>query len=159
MMGVKPELAMLAAAGADEKTMSELARCLMTAKMRAKTISPENAVIMTWSGAGWGLSFPVDARLETSLGSDYDALILPDGPRSAEKLLSNAHTRRFVSTFFLANRPVVAFGAGKQVLEKLELTGDNLAVFDRADSETTAKALEHILSWQDALVEDEKVAA
>lgn len=157
MTGVKLTLAVLAANGAGERDMAGIGRGLVSSGLTAKTISPENALLMTWAGAGWGISYPVDAKLETSLGSDFDALIIPNGARAVEKLLTNAHSKRFTNTFFLAKRPVVAFGDGVTLLQKLDLdtTSANVLVLPEVNAETMAQAIAHINACIEHALDDE----
>ncbi len=115
-----PAIAILAANGIDENNMTEIQRSLARVGWRAKVISPENGLIHSWAHNAWGHCYPADAKLEVSLGSDFDMLILPHGTRNADRLKTNAHTKRFITAFLLARKPVAAFGSAEDLLKICE---------------------------------------
>jgi deglycase len=108
--------AILAADGFDEHQMTEIQRALVKAKANIKTVAPESGVVNGWQGDSWGHHFHVDAPLGETLGSDFDLLIVPGGSRAAEKLKQNPHTRRIISHFLDANKPIAAIGEGVGLL-------------------------------------------
>jgi len=112
-----PLIAVLAANGVDEKNMTEIQRAFARRGWKPKVISVENGLIHSWAENTWGHCYPVDAKLEVSLGSDFDMLVLPDGQRNADRLKGNPHTRRFINAFLLAGKPVVGFGTAPALLQ------------------------------------------
>lgn len=139
-MNSTPKIALLAASGVSEHEMTAIQRALGAAKMRASVISPENGLIHSWAEGTWGHCYPSDAKLEVSLGSDYDMLIVPGGQRHITKLMANPHTKRFVSAFFLTQKPVAVYSDAQTILATNELAGDNALVlsYDTADGVTEA---------------------
>ena len=109
-------IALLVANGFDENQMTEIQRELIKVKATIKTIAPEQGVVNGWQGAGWGHYFPVNAQINETLGSDFDMLVLPGGERAAAKLKGNLHTKRIVSHFVDAGKPVAAIGSGVGLL-------------------------------------------
>ena len=110
------KIAILAANGFDENHVTAIQRALIKEKAVMKTVAPEQGVVNGWQGAGWGHYFPVDAQIGETLGSDFDYLVLPGGERGTTKLKTNLHTRRIISHFLEAGKPVAAIGAGVGLL-------------------------------------------
>jgi protease I len=112
--GVK--IAILVANGFCEADMTETQRALAEAGANIRIVSPEQGLVNGWTGESWGHHFAVDATLSTALGADYAMVVVPGGQRSHDKLKLTAHTRRFVSSFLMAKKPVVLFDDALNVL-------------------------------------------
>ena len=142
-----PKIALLAASGVSEKEMTAIARALASQKIRPMVITPETGLIHTWGENTWGHCYPSDAKIEVSLGSDYDRLIIPGGQRHVDKLLTNPHTKRFVSAMMAMKKPVVVFAEAEKIMATNGFEGDNAATFAYASDEelqaTCVKMLEH----------------
>lgn len=108
MIGVK--VAVLAANGFDEKDFIAVQRALAEAGASMRIISTDQGLVNGWDGQGWGHNFAVDTPLNSALGVDYDALVIPGGSRSLDKLRLTAHTRRFIGSFMGAMKPVAVMG-------------------------------------------------
>lgn len=130
-----PKIALLAANGVTEAEMTAIQRTLGAKRWVATVISPESGLIHSWAENVWGHCYPSDAKIEISLGSDYDMLILPGGPRHVEKLMANPHTRRFVSAFFMMNKPVAAFVEAEQILTANMLEGPEAKIYQYTSPE------------------------
>ena len=107
-----PSVLILVANGIDELQLTEMQRALTKAGLKFCTVAPEQSLVNSWHDNAWGHYFPVDRGIGDVLGSDFDALALPGGSRSALKLKQNLHTRRLINHFLDANKPVAAIGAG-----------------------------------------------
>lgn len=107
LLGCK--IAILVANGFCEQDMTETQRALMDAGANMRIVSTEPGLVNGWTGEGWGHHFASDAGLSSALGADYAMLIIPGGQRSHDKLRLTAHTRRFISSFMAAEKPVVVF--------------------------------------------------
>lgn len=142
-----PQIALLAASGVSEMEMTAIARALAGQKQRAKVISPESGLIHSWGGGTWGHCYPSDAKIETSLGSDFDQLIIPGGQRHVDKMMANPHTRRIITAMAAMKKPIVAFAEGKAILAAGGFEGDNILVLDydgeEALHEACARMMEH----------------
>lgn len=114
------KIAILAANGFCEEDLTQSQRALLEAGAQAKIVSPEQGLVNGWAGTGWGHHFAVDAVLSTALGADYDVLVVPGGQRSLEKLKTTAHTRRFVSNFVVAEKPMILFNEAIDLLAHTE---------------------------------------
>ncbi|MCB1530084.1 MAG: DJ-1/PfpI family protein [Rhodospirillales bacterium] len=123
MTGFK--IAVLAANGFDEKDLTLAQRALVDAGASVKIVSTDQGLVNGWDGRGWGHNYAVDAQINTALGVDYDALVLPGGQRSLDKLKLTAHTKRFIGSFMAAMKPVAVMG------EALQLMADAAHLADR----------------------------
>lgn len=105
LLGVK--VALLVANGFSEQDMTSAQKALIEVGANVRIVSPENGLTNGWDGQGWGHHFAVDAPLSTALSADYTALVVPGGQRSIDKLNLTGHTKRFISSFMNASKPVV----------------------------------------------------
>ena len=135
-------IAILTANGFDENQMTEIQRALIKAKATTKNIAPEQGVVNGWQGEGWGHYFPVDAQIGEALGSDFDILVLPGGERGVEKLKTNPHSRRIISHFMDAGKPIAAIGAGVALLTlSSQSAGRNVAAASQIHAELIAAGM------------------
>lgn len=114
LLGVK--VALLAANGFSQDDMIAAQKALLAAGANVRIVSPENGLVNGWDGKGWGHHFAVDAQLSTALAADYSILVIPGGQRSIEKLNLTAHTKRFISSFIEADKPVVIMNNALHIL-------------------------------------------
>ena len=114
------KIAVLAASGFEENHLITMQKALKDTGAILKVISSDTGVIGGMSGQGWGHNHAVDAPLNTALGVDYEAVIIPGGKSSHEKLKKTAHTKRFVGSFQASQKPVIAIG---DAIELLDFTG------------------------------------
>jgi len=148
-MSQMPKIALLAASGVSEMEMTAIARALATQKLRAIVISPESGLIHSWAEGTWGHCYPSDAKIEISLGSDYDRLIIPGGQRHVDKLMGNPHTRRFVTAMMAMKKPVVVFAEAEAILKANGFEGDNVAILKYDSEETLQEAGRNMLAHFD----------
>lgn len=132
-------VAILVASGFEELEMTEPQRALLQAGAQVKVVSSDQAIVNGWHGDAWGHYFTIDVPLSNALAADFDAVIVPGGSRSVDKLLSLAHTARFLRGFLDGGKPVALGG----------LAGGLLATVDRAKGRNIAATPE----TTDALVE------
>jgi putative intracellular protease/amidase len=114
------KIALLVANGFEETDMTELQRALLSVGAGVQVVSPEQALVNGWHGEAWGHYFPVDGALSSALAADFDAVIVPGGFRSIEKLSTSQHTGRFVKGFLDAEKPTVLIGDASSLLATLE---------------------------------------
>ncbi len=115
------KIAFLVANGCSESDLIHVQRELQQFGATVRIIGVKQSLVTSWSGNGWGLNFAADHALNETLAADYDALIIPGGKGSVDKLRQTAHTRRFIRGFFDAGKPVCALGEGVELLEYAEL--------------------------------------
>jgi len=118
------KIAFLAANGFNEKDLNALQRLAMQKGAKLCIISPEAGLVNGWTGEGWGHHYAIDATLSSVLGADYDALYIVGGSRSIDKLKLTAHTRRFVSSFINAHKPVAVSEDAVHILALTDMLRD-----------------------------------
>ena len=80
------KVAVLVASGFNENHFLKAQKVMQDMSMNVKIISMNQGLVNGWNEenemAGWGHNYPVDEQLNSALGVDYDALIIPGGQRS-----------------------------------------------------------------------------
>lgn len=109
-------IAILVASGFEETEMTEPQRGLLASGATMKVVSHEQGLVNGWHGKAWGHYFPVDVPLSSALAADFDAVLVPGGFRSIEKLAGVAHTQRFLRGFADAGKPMAVFGKAISLL-------------------------------------------
>ncbi len=104
------KIAVLLANGFEEKSFLAAQKVMLEMGATIRLISTNQGLVNGWDGNAWGHNYAVDAPLNTALGVDFEAIVIPGGERSVEKLKMTAHTRRFIGSFMAANKPVIAMG-------------------------------------------------
>ena len=122
-------IAIMVASGFDEAAFIAIQRAMMTAGGKLRVVSRETGMTSAWSGIGWGMSYPADATLSTTLAVDYDALIVPSGSRHIESLKTEAHAKRVLRAFLREDMPVLLQGEAVSLIDVIEDDSDrpNLA--------------------------------
>lgn len=110
------KIAVLMSNGFNEKEFLVIQRAMIDQGASLRIVSTDSGLVNGWDGKGWGHNFAIDAQLNTALGIDYDALIIPGGQRSLDKLKLTAHSRRFIGSFIAAIKPVICMGDAVQLL-------------------------------------------
>ncbi len=114
--------------GVDEASMSNVQREMLKTGASIKTVGIESGLVNSWNNNSWGLYFPVDQTMAVTLGSDFDALIVPSGSRGIQKLAGSAHSERIIASFVEAGKPLAFVGDAVELLAKTGLAkGWNVA--------------------------------
>lgn len=122
------KVAVLIANGFEEKTFLAAQKMMVEMGATMRIISTNQGLVNGWDQTAWGHNYAVDAQLNTALGVDFDALIIPGGERSTDKLKMTAHTRRFIGSFMAANKPVMVMGDAVNLMAHAEqLDGKTVA--------------------------------
>tara|TARA_B100000989_G_C19497532_1_gene452760 strand:- start:281 stop:811 length:531 start_codon:yes stop_codon:yes gene_type:complete len=146
-------IATMVASGFEETGFIAIQRALMEAGAKLKIVSREAGLTNAWNGTGWGMSYPVDAKLSTALAIDYDGLIIPAGKRHIETLENEAHAKRVLRAFLREDMPVLLQGDAIAMLrlvdgahDRLRATADDGARTPVVDRRlvTTAAALDDL---------------
>lgn len=134
-------IAILVASGFEELEMTEPQRALLAAGATVRLISHEQGLVNGWHGRAWGHYFPVDVPLSVALAADFDALIVPGGFRSIDKLEGVAHGARFVRGFVDAGKPLALFGDAVRLLIQAErMSGRSTATVGEEVAEAVTAA-------------------
>ena len=113
-------IAIMVASGFDETAFIAIQRAMMTAGGKLKIVSREVGLTSAWNGVGWGMSYPADATLSTTLAIDYDALIVPSGSRHIESLKVEAHAKRVLRAFLREDMPVLLQGEAISLIDLID---------------------------------------
>ncbi|HSH84795.1 MAG TPA: type 1 glutamine amidotransferase domain-containing protein [Guyparkeria sp.] len=105
-------VALLVADGFEQIELTDPKQALEQAGARAEIVSPAGDQVKGWQHTDWGDVFDVDTVLDSASASDYDALVLPGGVMSPDRLRSNKQAVAFVRDFFDQNKPVAAICHG-----------------------------------------------
>lgn len=100
------KVAALVANGFNQEDYVAAQRAMVELGANMRIVSSEQGLVNGWQDNSWGHHFAVDTPLNTALAADFDALIMPGGQRSCEKLRLTAHTRRFINGFLTTGKPV-----------------------------------------------------
>ena len=114
-------IAIMVASGFDEDTFIAIQRAMMAVNAKLRVISRDAGLTNAWNGTGWGMSYPVDATLSTTLAVDYDALIIPSGERHIATLGAEAHAKRLIRAFTRENMAVLLLDEASALLELIDL--------------------------------------
>ncbi len=110
------KIAVLISNGFNEADFLSIQKAMIEQGASLRIVSTDSGLVNGWDGKGWGHNFAIDAQLNTALGIDYDAVIIPGGQRSLDKLKLTAHSRRFIGSFIAAMKPVICMGEAVQLL-------------------------------------------
>ncbi len=117
-------IAIMVASGFDENAFIAIQRAMMTAGGKLTVVSREAGLTNAWNDLAWGMSYPVDATLSTTLAIDFDALIVPSGSRHIESLKTEAHAKRVLRAFLREDMPVLLQGEAISLIELIESDAD-----------------------------------
>lgn len=109
-------VAILAAEGFEESELFEPMQALEKAGATIFIISLKGGSIRGWNHDKWGRSLNVDLTVEDATSSDYDALLIPGGVMSPDKLRMSDDAIEFVQEFVDDEKPIAAICHGPQVL-------------------------------------------
>ena len=120
-------VAVMVASGFDEDLFIALQRAMMSVNAKLRIVSREAGLTNAWNGSSWGMSYPADSTLSTTLAIDYDALIIPSGERHVTSLAGEAHAKRIIRAFTRENMPVLTLGDGAQLLDLVDIGAPAIA--------------------------------
>jgi protease I len=116
------KIAVLASNGFDEAQFLGVQKHIQEMGAHMVLVSSNQGLVNGWNGNGWGHNYAVDVPLNTALGVDYDAVVVIGGERSLEKLKQTAHTRRFISSFVSAEKPVCLMADAAYLMRDMEIS-------------------------------------
>jgi len=118
-MAMKAEgrtMAILAADGFEESELFSPKGAIEAAGGRVVVISPDPGEIQGLKHMQRGRSIKVDATLKDAKPDDYDAILIPGGLFSPDKLRTDKDALKFACAFVNQRKPVFAICHGPQVL-------------------------------------------
>lgn len=102
------KVAILLENGFEQVEMTEPRQALIDAGADTFLVSPQTEKVKGWKHTEWGDTFMTDVSLDEASPDDYDALLIPGGVMSPDKLRTNGEAVTFVRAFFEAGKPVAA---------------------------------------------------
>jgi protease I len=146
-------IAIVAAAGFIEQSLTNTQKALIAANLPYHVITPEGALVQGWHEESWGHHFMADEKLADVISADYCGLILLDGPNSADSLTENAHAKRLVKAAIESGKPVLAINDAIRLLIAADVAaGRRIAAPEALRSDLTRDGAEAIDS--ESLVTD-----
>lgn len=109
-------VAVLATDGFEQVELTEPVRALKDAGATVHIVAPKTGRIQGWNHQDKGDSVPVDAALESTDPSRYDALMLPGGVINPDALRLEPKAIAFVRSFVQAGKPIAAICHGPWTL-------------------------------------------
>ncbi|HYD17432.1 MAG TPA: DJ-1/PfpI family protein [Patescibacteria group bacterium] len=133
------KIMILVANGVDESVMSVVMREMTKSGAVVKTVGTETGLVNSWNDNAWGLYFPVDMPISQTLGADFDCLMVLSGTRCVQKLSTNAHSERIITSFIMSGKPMAFIGNAVELLAKINLaSGWNVAGPEASQAVMTA---------------------
>ena len=131
-------IAILAAAGFEDTTLTDFQKALLAAGHVARVVTPDAGLVQGWHEDGWGHHFMADDNLSDMLSADFSGLIVPNGERSNKTLNANLHARRFVKAFVDTGKPVLMVADAVSLLVAAEVAGARRVTGPEAEREAVS---------------------
>jgi protease I len=109
-------VAILVADAFEQVEMTEPRKALQEAGARADLVSPEKGKVQGFNHHDKADTFPIDVPLDQANAADYDALVLPGGVASPDRLRTLPKAVAFVRSFFHDEKPVAVICHGPWTL-------------------------------------------
>src|SRR6202165_4452419 len=94
------KVAILVTDGFEKVELTEPRKALDQAGADTSVVSPKGDEVRGWNFTDWGQKLPVDLKLDDARLEDFDALLLPGGVISPDKLRIIPVAVAFVNAFF-----------------------------------------------------------
>ncbi len=109
-------VAILVTDGFEQVELESPRQALDEAGALTEIVSTASGMVRGWKHTEWGDKFEVDRTLGEADPHEYDALVLPGGVISPDKLRVNPEALEFVRDFFRHGKPVAAICHGPWTL-------------------------------------------
>jgi protease I len=109
-------VAILVTDGFEQVEMESPRQALDDAGALTELVAPGAGMVRGWKHTEWGDQFEIDRNLAKANPHDFDALVLPGGVISPDKLRVNPDAVEFVRDFFRHGKPVAAICHGPWTL-------------------------------------------
>ena len=105
-------IAILVTDGFEQVELVDPRQALDDAGANTKIVSPKKDKVRGWKFTEWGDELPVDLSLNHTTPHEFDALLLPGGVISPDKLRMMPEAVEFVRAFFDSGKPIAAICHG-----------------------------------------------
>lgn len=109
-------IAILVDDGFEQSELHEPWRALHAAGAQPVLVAPHAGTVRGWSGSDWGDRVRVDVPLSDARSRDFNALVLPGGVISPDRLRMNPDAVAFVRAFVDERKPIAAICHGPWTL-------------------------------------------
>ncbi|WP_028389320.1 type 1 glutamine amidotransferase domain-containing protein [Legionella fairfieldensis] len=109
-------IAILIANGFEQVEMTMPRKALDEEGAKTEIISPEESTVRGWKETDWGDQFTINVPLKEAKAEKYDALLLPGGVLSPDKLRTNKLAIDFIKNMYDSNKPIAAICHGPWLL-------------------------------------------
>ena len=109
-------VAILATDGVEQVELERPREALEKAGAETSVVSPADGSVKAWQHDHWGEELAVDVPLSRASPNDFDALLIPGGVMSPDRLRMNDDAVNFVRSFFQQTKPVAAICHGPWML-------------------------------------------
>jgi catalase len=116
-------VAVLVADGADSAGIGRFTEALRERGAIAELLASHAGAVRGKNGE----ELPVDRAENTMASVLYDAVVVPGGPDCVHTLIQDGYAMHFIIEAFKHHKPVAAFGAGVELLERASLNGVKVA--------------------------------
>ncbi|PVY44128.1 protease I [Pontibacter virosus] len=110
------KIAIVVTDGFEQVELTEPKKALEEAGAETHLIALKEGEVKGWNHTDWGDKFKVDKTIGNVNADDYNALLLPGGVMSPDKLRANEQVVNFVSQFMESGKPVAAICHGPWTL-------------------------------------------
>ncbi len=114
-------VAALVTTGFEQVELFDPQQAVKAAGATVDVVSPEKDQVRGWDHTKWGEDVRVDRPLEQARADEYDALLLPGGVMSPDKLRMNAKAVEFVKRFFDDGKPIAVICHGPWTLVEADV--------------------------------------
>lgn len=114
-------VAIVVTKGFEEIELTDPREALDAAGAETVLISPEQGTVKSWTDKNWGNDFPVDLPLSEARAGDFDALLLPGGVMSPDKLRMEKDAVQLVRDFATAKKPIASICHGPWLLAEADV--------------------------------------
>ena len=109
-------IAILATDGVEQVELEKPREALEKAGAETSVVSPADGSVKAWQHDHWGEELAVDVPLSRASPNDFDALLIPGGVMSPDRLRMDDDAVNFVRSFFQQSKPVAAICHGPWML-------------------------------------------
>lgn len=114
-------IAALATDGVEESELLEPVAAFRREGAEVSIVSPKPGSIETWKNGNWSRAIPVDVRLEQADVNEFDALLIPGGVISPDRLRMLPDAVDFVKEFHREGKIIAAICHGPWMLAEADI--------------------------------------